>query len=58
MRQPAPMAGGFFLVAPIIAGFAWGIATGRAMQGAIIGLGVGFVLALVVWLVDRARRRP
>ena len=52
------MAGGFFLIVPIVAGFMWGLGSGRAMQGAIIGLGVGFVLALVVWLVDRARRRP
>ncbi len=57
MRQPAPMAGGFFLVAPIIAGFAWGIATGRAMQGAIIGLGIGLVLLLATWLLDRRRGR-
>lgn len=57
MRQPAPMAGGFFLVAPIIAGFAWGIATGRAMLGAIIGLGIGLVLLLATWLLDRRRGR-
>jgi hypothetical protein len=51
------MAGGFFLVAPIIAGFGWGIATGRAMQGAIIGLGIGLVLLLATWLLDRRRGR-
>jgi membrane associated rhomboid family serine protease len=58
MSRPTPMAGGFFLIVPIVAGFLWGLGSGRAMQGAIIGLGVGFVLALIVWLVDRARRRP
>ena len=57
MTQPTPMAGGFFLVLPIIAGFLWGLGSGRAMQGAIVGFAVGFVLALIVWLVDRARRR-
>ena len=51
------MAGGFFLVVPIVAGFVWGLGTGRAMQGAILGLGVGLVLALIVWLIDRARQR-
>lgn len=56
MTQPAPLAGGFFLVVPIIAGFSWGLATGRAMQGTLIGLGVGIVLALVIALIDRARR--
>lgn len=51
------MAGGFFLILPIVAGFAWGIASERAMTGAIIGLGVGLLLALVVWLIDRCRQR-
>jgi hypothetical protein len=50
------MAGGFFLVVPIIAGFFWGLASGRAMQGAVIGLGIGLVLALAIWLLDRRRR--
>ena len=57
MSRPTPMAGGFFLILPIVAGFIWGLATGRTAQGVIIGLGVGLVLALVVWLVDRARQR-
>ena len=51
------MAGGFFLVAPIVVGFFWGVADGRAMLGALVGLAVGLVLALGLYLVDRARRR-
>ena len=51
------MAGGFFLIVPIVAGFIWGIGTERAMQGAIVGLAVGLLLALLVWLVDRLRQR-
>ena len=50
------MAGGFFLVLPIVAGFGWGLATGRAMQGALLGLLVGLVLAGIVWALDRRRR--
>lgn len=57
MTTPTPMAGGFFLIMPIVVGFLWGIVSGRAMQGALIGLGVGLALALIVWLVDRARQR-
>jgi hypothetical protein len=57
MTRPTPMAGGFFLIVPIVAGFIWGVGTERAMQGAIVGLGVGLVLALGVWLVDRLRQR-
>jgi hypothetical protein len=50
------MAGGFFLVVPIVAGFFWGLASGRAMQGALIGLGLGITLALATWLLDLRRR--
>ena len=57
MTTPTPRAGGFFLILPIVVGFGWGLATGQAMLGAIIGLAVGLVLALIVWAVDRARRR-
>ena len=53
MRRPTPIAGGVFLIVPIIAGFFWGLASGRAMQGTIIGLGIGLVLALAIWLLDR-----
>ncbi len=55
MSRPTPIAGGFFLIVPIVAGFIWGLATGRAMEGVIIGLGIGLVLALLIWLVDRRR---
>ena len=55
MTTPTPTAGGFFLILPIVAGFIWGLATGRAMQGAIIGLGIGLLLAVIIWLVDRRR---
>ena len=57
MSKPAPLAGGFFLIAPIVVGFLWGVANQRAMQGALIGLGLGLLLLVAVWLVDRARRR-
>ena len=55
MNRPVPAAGGFFLVLPIILGFLWGVPTGRAMPGALAGLGVGLLLALAFWLVDRRR---
>ena len=60
MNRPNPMAGGFFLVAPIIAGFVWGLATNRAVPATLVGFGIGLVLALAIWLIDRSRtrRRP
>ena len=57
MRKPHPMAGGFFLVAPIVVGFFWGLPSGHALQGALAGLAVGLILALGLYLFDRARRR-
>ncbi len=56
MTRLTPMAGGFFLILPIVVGFIWGLAAGRAAQGVVLGLGVGLVLALIVWLVDRKRQ--
>lgn len=57
MTQRTTHAGGFFLILPIVAGFSWGLATDRALQGAVVGLGIGIVLALVVWLIDRSKSR-
>jgi hypothetical protein len=51
-----PRAGGFLLVAPILIGFFAGLATGDAMRGVLVGLAVGLVAAISVWLFDRGRR--
>ncbi|MCY7339812.1 MAG: hypothetical protein LH465_07690 [Sphingomonas bacterium] len=56
MTKRDPVAGGFFLIVPLIAGFSWGLANDVALNGALIGLAVGILLALAVWLFDRARR--
>ncbi len=57
MSTPTPLAGGFFLILPIIVGFLWGLTSGHALQGAIVGLGIGLFLAAGVWLIDRLRQR-
>jgi hypothetical protein len=51
-----PKAGGFFLVAPILAGFVIGLATGDAMRGVVIGTTAGIIAALAIWLIDSRRR--
>lgn len=51
-----PIAGGCFLVAPILLGFGIGIATGDAMRGVILGTAAGILAALAVWLLDSRRR--
>ena len=55
MTRRSPQAGGFFLILPIVVGFVWGLANGRAMEGAVTGLAIGVVLALILWAVDRRR---
>ncbi|QIK96296.1 hypothetical protein G7076_07405 [Sphingomonas sp. HDW15A] len=55
MANHSPAAGGFFLIAPIVAGFVYGLTTGEAMAWTFIGLIVGLALALIVWLVERRR---
>jgi len=57
MTRRSPAAGGFFLIAPIVAGFLYGMTTGEAMAWTMIGLVVGLALALIVWAVDRRRTR-
>ena len=54
---PKPVAGGFFIFAAIIVGLVWGAATGQAMRGVLIGTLAGIALAVLVWLIERMRRR-
>lgn len=46
-------AGGFFLIAAIIAGFIYGMSVGNASFWTVIGLVVGIALALLTWVIDR-----
>lgn len=57
MTKPSktPMAGGFLLALSLIVGAFIGIARGEASLGFLAGLGVGLVLLIAVWLVDRMR---
>ena len=56
MAKRAPVSGGFFWMAAILAGVAWGIAAGNPMKGALIGTAAGAAIALALWLIDRSRR--
>lgn len=57
MEGSRTRAGGCFLTGFILAGFVYGLAIGNPLKGTLIGLGVGTVLATVVWLLDRRRGR-
>ena len=56
MRGSSTRAGGCFLTLFILAGFAGGLAIGDPMMGVLIGTAAGMVVAIAVWLFDRARR--
>ena len=57
MAEQKPMAGGFLLILAILIGFGWGVAEGDPVKGAVLGTAVGIVIAVIVWLWDRRRRR-
>jgi hypothetical protein len=56
MTNRKPLAGGCLLSICLLAGFPFGLAIGNPMKGILIGLGVGIVLAVALWLIDSRRR--
>ena len=56
MQRKNAQAGGCFLTLAIPIGFFLGLGKGNPLGGSIIGLAVGAVLALLIWLFDRRRR--
>ena len=56
MAKREPKAGGFWWMAAIVLGAAWGIAVGNPMKGVLAGTAAGAAIALAVWLLDRRRR--
>jgi hypothetical protein len=57
MTNRKPLAGGCFLTICILLGFPLGLAIGNPMNGILIGVGVGIVLAVAIWLIDSRRAR-
>ena len=53
MEPKNKRAGGCFLMAAILVGFAVGLVTGNALRGVLIGLAAGIVIAVALWLSDR-----
>ena len=51
-------AGGCFLALFLLLGFVYGLSMSNPLNGVLIGLGIGIVLAVATWLIDKARRRP
>ena len=57
MQVSSTRAGGCFLTIFILAGFFGGLAIQNPMKGVLIGTAIGAALAILVWLIDAARRR-
>lgn len=57
MQGRATKAGGCFLTIFILLGFLFGLSIRNPLKGVLIGLGIGALLAIVTWLLDRRRSR-
>jgi hypothetical protein len=55
MARRNALSGGVFLTVGILAGFAWGAATGEPMRGILVGTAIGAAAAILLWLLDRRR---
>lgn len=52
-QSKTPMAGGFLISAGTILGVAGGVFANQVTIGFLIGLGVGVLAAVAIWLKDR-----
>jgi len=50
-----PLAGGALIAIGTMGGAVIGLFKGQVTAGFLIGLGAGVAIALLIWLVDRAR---
>ena len=51
-----PRSAGAFLALSIMAGTLIGVFAGEPSMGFLIGLGIGILVAVLVWLMDRRSR--
>jgi hypothetical protein len=57
MEGSRTRAGGCFIAIFLMLGFLYGLSIRNPLKGVLIGLGIGVVVAIAVWLVDSWRRR-
>ena len=56
-KSNAPLAGGFLLFIAVLAGALTGVFLGQPSIGFLVGIGVGLIVAVAIWLLDRRKRR-
>jgi hypothetical protein len=54
-NQPR-LAGGIFIAFGLLIGAIVGVAVDQPSAGTVIGMAIGTVIAVVVWIMDRKRR--
>ena len=52
-KNQTPMAGGLALAIGAVAGTIWGVAERQPSAGMLIGLSMGAIVALLIWVRDR-----
>ena len=50
------LAGGIFIAFGLLIGAIIGVAMDQASAGTVIGMAIGTVIAMVIWIMDRKRR--
>jgi hypothetical protein len=56
-HSKAPLAGGFLLALSLLCGAVTGALLGQPSIGFLVGAGIGLTLMVLIWLLDRRRRR-
>jgi hypothetical protein len=54
-NRRTPAAGGIFLFLGPVIGALYGIGRGDPIRWMLYGFGIGVVLAIIIWLVDKRR---
>ncbi|WP_397581418.1 hypothetical protein [Sphingorhabdus sp.] len=55
-NSPPRLAGGIFIALGLLIGAIIGVAMDQPSAGAVIGMAIGIVIAVAIWVMDRKRR--
>lgn len=55
-NSPPRLAGGIFIALGLLIGAIIGVAMDQPSAGTVIGMAIGTVIAVVIWIMDRKRR--
>jgi hypothetical protein len=55
-NSPPRLAGGIFIALGLLIGAITGVFMDQPSAGAVIGMAIGTVIAVAIWIMDRKRR--